>query len=76
MVNAIVVNAGSPCFSRAVFCVFFLVSGRFLRFKNPVKYNSNSRINLETVHFPRGRAVARLLITQRFQWLMGRLKVF
>ena len=51
MLNAVLVNAGSTCPFRAVFCVFFRVLGRFLHFKKPVKYDSNCRINLETVHF-------------------------
>jgi hypothetical protein len=38
MVNTNVVNARTPCSERADFCVIFAVSGRFLHFKNPVKY--------------------------------------
>jgi hypothetical protein len=45
MVNEQMVNAETSCLIHADFCVFFPVSGRFLRFKNPVKYTSNFRIN-------------------------------
>jgi hypothetical protein len=45
MINVRMVNAGTSCSIRADFCVFFPVSGRFPRFKNPVKYASNFRIN-------------------------------
>jgi hypothetical protein len=38
LVNAGKVNARQSCLSRAVFGEIHLDSGRFLRFKNPVKY--------------------------------------
>ena len=37
--NAGMVNAHDACSNRADFCIFFATSGRFLLFKNPVKYN-------------------------------------
>ena len=45
MVNAAKVNGGCPCLARAVFCEIFRVSGRFLCFKNPVKYIGGSRVD-------------------------------
>jgi hypothetical protein len=45
MLNAGMVNSESPCLPRAHFCVFLRVSGRFLRFKNPVKYICGFQIN-------------------------------
>ena len=39
------VNARVPCPERADFCIIFAVSGRFPRFKNPVKYICRSRLN-------------------------------
>jgi hypothetical protein len=45
MLNAGMVNSESSCFARALFCDFFRVSGRFLRFKNPFKYIRGFQIN-------------------------------
>jgi len=45
MVNANSVNARIACANRAHFCVFLLVLGRFLLFKNPVKYSGIFEIN-------------------------------
>ena len=45
MLNANKVNARSSCVIRAHFCEFFLVLGRFLLFKNPVKYTRIFAIN-------------------------------
>jgi hypothetical protein len=45
MVNADTVNARPSCSIHAHFCNFFAVSGRFPRFKNPVKYIGSSLIN-------------------------------
>jgi hypothetical protein len=45
MVNARMVNGRAACSPHAAFCEFFLVSGRFPRFKNPVKYTRNLRVN-------------------------------
>ena len=47
MVNANVVNARVACSNRADFCVFLLDSGRFMLFKNPVKYSPIFEINQE-----------------------------
>jgi hypothetical protein len=43
------VNAASWCLICADFCVFFLVLGRFLHFKNPVKYSSIFEINQDSL---------------------------
>jgi hypothetical protein len=51
MVNAGMVNASASCLLSAHFGEFFWVSGRILRFKNPVKYSQRFDINHETVHF-------------------------
>jgi hypothetical protein len=51
MVNEGMVNARSSCAIHAHFCVIFLVSGRFPRFKNPVKYSQRIDINHDAVHF-------------------------
>ncbi len=48
MLNAGMVNVNTPCANRAYFCAIFLVFGRILHFKKPVKYNGTSRINLCT----------------------------
>ncbi len=48
MVNADVVNAGSPYFSPATFCESFRVFGRIPCFQNPFKYICNLRINHKT----------------------------
>ena len=71
MVNANVVKAAPLCFLRALFCDIFRVLGRFLHFKKPVKYDSNSRINLETVHFPRGPRHDVQLLCRIFNDLIG-----
>jgi hypothetical protein len=39
------VNGGPACHEHAHFCVIFAVSGRFLHFKNPVKYICRAEIN-------------------------------
>jgi hypothetical protein len=51
MLNAEMVNAEPRCVFRAHFGDFFRVSGRFPRFKNPVKYIRTCGINRDTVHF-------------------------
>jgi hypothetical protein len=43
--NAIIVNDESMCSNLADFCENFLVWGRFLAFKNPVKYRCRFGIN-------------------------------
>jgi hypothetical protein len=45
MVNQDVVNSRLACANRADFCVLFAFLGRFLHFKNPVKYNRRFEIN-------------------------------
>ena len=45
MLNIDMVNAHIACVNRAVFCEILLVLGRFLLFKNPVKYAINCNIN-------------------------------
>ena len=51
MVNPGLVNARTSCPEHADFCEIFLVSGRFLHFKNPFKYAGSFNLNHETVHF-------------------------
>jgi hypothetical protein len=50
MINANMVNGGPACHEHAHFCVIFAVSGRFLRFKNPVKYICPLELTVKTVH--------------------------
>jgi hypothetical protein len=45
MVNDDLVNARTLCLKHAHFCVYLLVSGRFLLSKNPVKYKTMLEIN-------------------------------
>ena len=45
MVNVNKVKTPDQCSECAHFCVFLLVSGRFLHFKNPVKYKRMFEIN-------------------------------
>ena len=47
MVNGGLVNAKSACLNRVAFCVFLLESGRFPRFKKPVKYSRIFHVNHE-----------------------------
>ena len=63
ILNAGVVNARAPCLSRAAFCVFFRVLGRFLRFRNPVKYVHRSQLNRSRPHF----LIHHQCVTQNFR---------
>jgi hypothetical protein len=45
MLNARMVNARISCTTRAHFCESFLVLGRFLLFKKPLKYTAIFDIN-------------------------------
>ena len=47
MLNAGVVNGGTPNFFLPHFCESFCDSGQILRFKNPVKYSGKSKVNGE-----------------------------
>lgn len=71
MVNIALVNAGALCFPRAHIRDFLLDSGRSLRFKNPVKYSTNSRINHETVHSLLRTAHAICILCNRVNVLAG-----
>jgi hypothetical protein len=55
MLNAGMVNARRPCSERVDFCIIFAVSGRFLHFKNPFKYDRIFEIN-----YSKSRHAARL----------------
>ncbi len=50
MVNGGVVNGPASYLLRATFCDFFPALGRFLRFKNPVKYTGRFEINHKSAH--------------------------
>jgi hypothetical protein len=49
MLNANVVNAEAACSLEADFREFFSILGRFLRFKNTVKYTGGFALNHNTV---------------------------
>ena len=51
--NADVVNARAACLNRVHFCVYLLDSGRFLLFKNLVKYRTIFAINQDAPDHPR-----------------------
>jgi len=51
MINAVKVNAGRLYFPPPSFCERNRAFGLIPRFKNPVKYAGNLRINRNTVHF-------------------------
>ena len=49
--NAGMVNSSRACLKRVLFCDSFRVSGRFLHFKNPVKYICHAGINRKSGAF-------------------------
>ena len=69
MLNSGMVNGPTSCFKRATFCVFFPLLGRFLYFKNPVKYARNFNINLGTAHSAQSVALSNFKTQRHFNGL-------
>ena len=67
MLNAGMVNAQSACLEHAYLCESFLVLGRFLHFKNPVKYKRIFEINQSKARH-RPAATVLLPFNLSFQW--------
>jgi hypothetical protein len=73
MINAVKVNAARPYFMPQYFCEKNRAFGGIPRFKNPVKYGGNSRINRKTVHFAGPAAASKPEILHWYQRLKRRL---
>jgi hypothetical protein len=72
MVNGGVVNGPASYFIRATFCIIFAVSGRFLHFKNPVKYSGRFKINHKSAHPPAPASAGGAQILSQYQRTAGR----